>query len=177
MQFPLSHMPQCIGAVKTVPYRIPCNPHLSYHYLLALIFRQAIHQPAVHIIKHFFAVGFVVQLMAGIVHRFRSSGPVHRHRPAWPRLCARPRRNHQQGPPLPAISSTGRSLSDILCPCLRLLTWSQGGQHLAVGRRGKWEGAQRVCIVCLYHFRVAAEPGVGRSGIRNAVAIGRPYSA
>lgn len=70
MQFPLSHMPQCIGAVKTVPYRIPCNPHLSYHYLLALIFRQAIHQPAVHIIKHFFAVGFVVQLMAGIVPDF-----------------------------------------------------------------------------------------------------------
>ena len=60
MQFPLSHMPQCIGAVKTVPYRITCNPHLSSHYLLALIFRQAIHQPAVHIIKHFFAVGFVV---------------------------------------------------------------------------------------------------------------------
>lgn len=67
MQFPLSHMPQCIGTVKTVPYRIPC---LSYHYLLALIFRQAIHQPAVHIIKHFFAVGFVVQLMAGIVPDF-----------------------------------------------------------------------------------------------------------
>ena len=63
-------MPQCIGAVKTVPYRIPCNPHLSYYYLLALIFRQAIHQPAVHIIKHFFAVGFVVQLMAGIVPDF-----------------------------------------------------------------------------------------------------------
>ena len=41
-----------------------------YHYLLALIFRQAIHQPAVHIIKHFFAVGFVVQLMAGIVPDF-----------------------------------------------------------------------------------------------------------
>ena len=62
-------------------------------------------------------------------------------------------------------------LADILCP-FAAADMAQGGQHFAVGRRGKWEGAQRVCIVCLYHFRVTADPGIGRNSIRNAVAIG-----
>ena len=47
----------------------------------------------------------------------------------------------------------------------------EGGQHFPVGARGEREGTELVGVIIPYDLGVAAEPGVGRGGIRDALAI------
>lgn len=64
----------------------------------------------------------------------------------------------------------GQVLGDSLSPAFAADV-VEGGQHLPVGARGEREGAELVGVIIPYDLGVAAEPGVGRGGIRDALAI------